>query len=201
MWCIYFFILIIYCIAVTVAYGIRIQLRADYDNLSVCTRVYIFEWIEIFSVNLFINDNKFYYSVNRGDIKALKARNKQNKGKITDERKKIKHVDYYGLISRILNDMPSFEFNELKLSYSIDFNDEMQKALFGSAAGIIMSVIKAIFYDKIKVKNLLVEDIRQVTEMRGVIIDCVFDFVIFKILLYILHILALKNKYTSKSYA
>lgn len=200
MWCIYFFMLVIYCVAVTVAYGIKAQIRVDYYNLSICLRLYVFDWIEIFSIKSFVCDNGFYYSVNRGEIKAIKARSGQNKGKSGECRKRISKTDYYGLISQIISDMPQFKIKGLKIMHSLDLDDEMQRVLFDNSLGIVVSVFKAVVYDKIKFKNLSVEDIRQSTEMRGVIMECTLNFVVFKILFYLLHILALKRKYTSYGY-
>ena len=71
----------IYSVVIVIAYGIRISTRLDVDNLSVCVKVYIFDWIEIFCIKIFVSDALFYYQLNKNDIKLLKSNDSSAKSK------------------------------------------------------------------------------------------------------------------------
>lgn len=199
MWCIFLLLLIIYCVFVIISYGFRCELRGDYDNMSLCLRIYIFDWIEIFSFKIFLHQNNFYYALNKGQIKLIRGKIGHTEQDNIKDDKDIAKTNYYAYFARIIHDMPKLVFNNVQIMHSIDFDNEMNRVLFDQGLGVAVSIVKAVVYDKLQVKNIQISDIREKTNLRGFIAEIRFDFVLFKILFFMLHIISLKRKYTSKT--
>lgn len=198
MWCIYFLLsaaLLSYMMLVTLAYGVRINMRTDFDNLSVCVRAYVFGWIEIASLNVFVCEGKFYYSINRGDFKTLgakirrTARDKANDGKVSK-------TDYAGLFKNAIKDFPEITLKDAYVQYSVDYEDRMKNSLFGGVVNLFSGMLKRTVYSKVSIDSFTSEDTSAKSDFRGVIINAVTGFSAVKILFYLLHIISLKRKFT-----
>ena len=79
MWRIYLLfslLLTIYIGLVILAYGIKTTVRIDVNNLSLCVKIFIFDWIEVFCFKIFVSEQQFYYQINKKDIKLSSANKK-----------------------------------------------------------------------------------------------------------------------------
>ena len=179
------FLLTVYTVIVFTEYGFRFNLRADYNNLSVCIRIYVFEWIEIASFDVFVCQSHF-------KIPLLKKEEKsENK-----EQNEIK-TDYLSMFKNVIADIPEISLRSLYIGYSLSGEDEMKNALYGGAINTITVMIKGALSDKLKIQNCITKDISSNGIFKGVTVDAVIGFSIFKILFYIMHIITLRRKFTS----
>lgn len=198
------FLLTVYTVIVFTAYGFRFNLRADYNNLSVCIRIYVFEWIEIASLDIFVCQGKFIYSLSGGEFKTLSIKKgKTSKKEEESENKEQKEMktDYLSMFKNAIADIPEISLRSLNIGYSLSGEDEMKNALYGGAINTITAMIKGVLSDKLKIRNCITEDISSNGSFKGVTVDAVIGFSIFKILFYIMHIITLKRKFTSVKYA
>ncbi len=194
------FLLTVYTVIVFTEYGFRFNLRADFSNLSVCIRIYVFEWIEIASFDVFVCQGKFIYSLSGGEFKTLsikkgKALKKEEKSE-NKEQKEIK-TDYLSMFKNVIADIPEISLRSLYIGYSLSGEDEMKNALYGGAINTITAMIKGALSDKLKIQNCITKDISSNGIFKGVTVDAVIGFSIFKILFYIMHIITLRRKFTS----
>ena len=84
MWRIYLLfslLLTIYIGLVILAYGIKTTVRIDVNNLSLCVKIFIFDWIEVFCFKIFVSEQQFYYQINKKDIKLFERKGQDRKGK------------------------------------------------------------------------------------------------------------------------
>lgn len=201
MACICFFVaLTIYIALIVTVYGYRINIRMDADNLSLCLRVYVFEWIEVFSFNIFEIDGKFAYAVNKSEYKTLKrkgAKKSAEEEKSDDEKPK---ADYAGFAANVLKDFPTLTIRKAELRYALN-GDEMQNALINGIIYVTATNLKNVLYKRVKIKELSLYDMTQYNFIDGAEIEIVTGFSMFKIVLYLMHIITLKRKYTSVKYA
>ncbi len=198
------FLLTVYTVIVFTAYGFRFNLRADYNNLSVCIRIYVFEWIEIASLDIFVCQGKFIYSLSGGEFKTLSIKNgKTSKKEEESENKEQKEIktDYLSMFKNAIADIPEISLRSFYIGYSLSGEDEMKNALYGGAINTITAMIKGVLSDKLKIRNCITEDISSNGIFKGVTVDAVIGFSIFKILFYIMHIITLKRKFKSVKYA
>lgn len=198
------FLLTVYTVIVFTAYGFRFNLRADYNNLSVCIRIYVFEWIEIASLDIFVCQGKFIYSLSGGEFKTLSIKKgKTSKIEEESENKEQKEIktDYLSMFKNAIADIPEISLRSLYIGYSLSGEDEMKNALYGGAISTITAMIKGALSDKLKILNCITEDISSNGIFKGVTVDAVIGFSIFKILFYIMHIITLKRKFKSVKYA
>lgn len=198
------FLLTVYAVIVFTAYGFRFNLRADYNNLSVCIRIYVFEWSEIASLDVFVCQGKFIYSLSGGEFKTLSIKKgKTSKKEEESENKEQKEIktDYLSMFKNAIADIPEISLRSFYIGYSLSGEDEMKNALYGGAINTITAMIKEALSDKLKIRNCITEDISSNGIFKGVTVDAVIGFSIFKILFYIMHIITLKRKFTSVKYA
>lgn len=198
------FLLTVYTVIVFTAYGFRFNLRADYNNLSVCIRIYVFEWSEIASLDVFVCQGKFIYSLSGGEFKTLSIKKgKTSKKEEESENKEQKEIktDYLSMFKNAIADIPEISLRSFYIGYSLSGEDEMKNALYGGAINTITAMIKEALSDKLKIRNCITEDISSNGIFKGVTVDAVIGFSIFKILFYIMHIITLKRKFTSVKYA
>lgn len=198
------FLLTVYTVIVFTAYGFRFNLRADYNNLSVCIRIYVFEWIEIASLDIFVCQGKFIYSLSGGKFKTLSIKKgKTSKIEEESENKEQKEIktDYLSMFKNAIADIPEISLRSFYIGYSLSGEDEMKNALYGGAINTITAMIKEALSDKLKIRNCITEEISSNGIFKGVTVDAVIGFSIFKILFYIMHIITLKRKFKSVKYA
>ena len=84
MWRIYLLfslLLTIYIGLVILAYGIKTTVRIDVNNLSLCVKIFIFDWIEVFCFKIFVSEQQFYYQINKKDIKLFERKGQDRKSK------------------------------------------------------------------------------------------------------------------------
>lgn len=201
MACICFFIaLAIYIVLIVTVFGYRINIRMDADNLSLCLRIYVFEWIEVFSFNIFEIDGKFAYAVNKGEYRTLKRKSaKQFAEEEKSDHKKPK-TDYAGFAAKVLKEFPKLTIRRAELRYALR-GDEMQNALLNGIIYVTATNLKSVLYKRVKIKELSLYDMTQRNFIYGAEIEVVTGFSMFKIVLYLMHIITLKRKYTSVKYA
>ncbi len=203
MWCIYFLysvLLVIYAACVITAYGIKLQIRMDYNNLSVCIRVYILDWIEVMSFKIFEWQGQFYYSFNRKEINQIKAPKGSKNANKRKDKSDMRKVNYFALAGQILDDMPNIRLKEIYIQYNAG-DDEMVKSVFGGGLVMLENIIRSLLGNKIKVDRIINKDISGKSPFVGVIAEAVIGLDLIKILFYLLHIIALKKKYTIENYA
>ena len=185
--------IVIYCVLVVVAYGIRIALRADFDNLSVCLKCYIFDWIEMFCVKIFVCQGKFYYQINKKRLKTIENTNDEECEK--DEHKPNKKLKLGAYISKLWSKKPSIVLRSLNINYSTALDDAKDRALLDGAVAVISNSLIATNSGKLKIQNYHLENICDKTKFSGVELECVVGLTIFKLALFGLYATLVKPKY------
>lgn len=205
MWCIYFLfasLLALYCLVVAIAYGIRVNIRADYDNLSVCARVYLFDWIEIFSLNVFVCDGKFYYAFNKKEFKTVSAKKSADKN-IGNKDSKVREVntDYAGFLKEVMRYIPEIYVRRADIEYSLGKENCFANAMAEGVIDAVKGIASSVRNKKIDIGFLYVADISDRGDFKGAKIDFSIGFSLVKILLFGMHIIKIKRKHASVKYA
>lgn len=201
MWCIYLLFgiaMIVYAATIVLYYGVRYTLRADYNNLSLCGKVFIFNWIEVLCIKIFVCEGKFYFQFNRGDIKVIVG---QDDGKKSKKSKKKKNkIKILPLLYYIAEKFPKIYVPMTAIEYGASFEDIKNRALFDGAVGIIGNVLKSLACNKLTIDNYSIKNTCEESAFRGAEIEGLIKFSLIKIFLFILHIIAVKRKFqTAKS--
>ena len=195
MWCIYLLFalfLILYAIFIIIAYGIKFSARIDTNNLSVCFKVFIFDWMEIMCFKIFVCEQRFYYQINKSDIKVLEL-NKEDKPKKKKNRDKKIHILSFAYY--IFDKMPKIKIINPTVEYGAEFEDIKNRALFdGGVVAAVNSAIGAL-YDKLETVNFSVRNICDDSSFRGLYFEGVIKFSLIKIFLYFLHIISVKRRF------
>lgn len=195
MWCIYLLFaifLIIYAFLIIVAYGIKTSLRIDVDNLSVCVKVFIFDWVEILCFKIFVCDQQFFYQINKRNIKLLELKkdNKdKNKGK-NDKKMRILSFVYY-----IIEKMPKIRIINPTVEYGVEIEDIKNRALFDGGVSAILNSAIGMLFDKLDVVNLSVRNVSNSSTFKGLYCEGIIKFSLIKIFLYFLHIISVKKRF------
>ncbi|MDE7328741.1 MAG: hypothetical protein K2N57_03265 [Clostridia bacterium] len=194
MWCIFLLfaiLLIIYAFIVVLAYGIKTSIRIDANNLSVCVKVYIFDWIEIIGFKIFISEEQFYYQFNKGDITLLKKQEKDDEKKEKED-KKLRTLSY---IYYIVENMPKITLSNAVVEYGAQFEEIKNRAMFDGGVAFVINGALAFLQEKLEVNNLKVKNVCDESSFRGLFLEGVIKLSLLKIFFYILHILAQKRRF------
>ncbi len=196
MWRIYLLFglfMAIYSVVIIIAYGIRISTRLDVDNLSVCVKVYIFDWIEIFCIKIFVSDALFYYQLNKNDIKLLKANDSSAKSKKrSKEKKKTRYLSY---LWYIVENAPKIRLSSGIIEYGTSIDDIKNRSILNGAALTLLNTALAVAHNKIAFDEINMTDISSQSSFRGVYLDGVIKFSLIKIILYSLRIITVKRRF------
>ena len=197
MWWLYLvfaLILVLYCLMFVIAYGIRFVLRLDIDNLSVCIKYYVLDWIEVLCIKLFVCNGKFYYQINKKQIKTVEKKGEEDietQGK-RNKKKKLKKGAY---LSNLLNKIPEIKLRRLNINYGTSFEEFKDRALFDGYAMLITNALLAIGSEKLKLQNFEMQNVSSQSKLNGAVIDCVLGFSLFKIAAYAIYAALIKKKY------
>lgn len=196
MWRIYLLFglfMAIYSVVIIIAYGIRISTRLDVDNLSVCVKVYIFDWIEIFCIKIFVSDALFYYQLNKNDIKLLKANDSSAKSKKrSKEKKKTRYLSY---LWYIVENAPKIRLSSGIIEYGTSIDDIKNRSILNGVALTLLNTALAVAHNKIAFDEINMTDISSQSSFRGVYLDGVIKFSLIKIILYSLRIITVKRRF------
>ncbi len=196
MWRIYLLFglfMAIYSVVIIIAYGIRISTRLDVDNLSVCVKVYIFDWIEIFCIKIFVSDALFYYQLNKNDIKLLKSNDSSAKSKKhSKEKKKTRYLSY---LWYIVENAPKIRLSSGIIEYGTSIDDIKNRSILNGAALTLLNTALAVAHNKIAFDEINMTDISSQSSFRGVYLNGVIKFSLIKIILYSLRIITVKRRF------
>ncbi|MDE6275512.1 MAG: hypothetical protein K2M75_03120 [Clostridia bacterium] len=195
MWWLYLIfavILVLYCIFVIIAYGIKLVLRLDTDNLSVCLKCYIFDWIEVFCIKFFECEGAFYYQLNKKQLKTVKSKDDSGDNKQKKQKKKLKTGAY---ISKLWSKSPSIAIRRLSIDYATTFEDVKDKALLDASATVVSNSLIAASSQKLQIKDFEIENISDKTRFSGAELECIIGLTLFKMALFSLYAMAIKKKY------
>ena len=100
-WLILAFILILLLefFVFVILYGIRLTLRVDANNMSICIKCYVLDCFEVMCVKLFVCENKFYYQINKKALKVINANDNDEKSK-KNKKKLRKSAFFFNLWSK-----------------------------------------------------------------------------------------------------
>lgn len=185
-------IIVIYCVLVVIAYGIKMYLRADVDNLSICLKCYIFDWIEVFCIKVFVCQDKFYYQINKRQLNIIEKQDNKDDSKRKKKRKKLK-IGLY--VSKLWSKKPSITLRRLSINYAATFEDIKNKALIDSSAIVVTDSLIAANSQKLKIKDFQLENIGDESTFSGVEIECLVGLMLLKIVLFALYAIIVKKKY------
>lgn len=195
MWCIYLLFalfLIVYAILIVFAYGIKTCVRIDSSNLSVCVKVFIFDWIEVLCFKIFVCNQQFFYQINKREIKALELKKDDKDDKKAKKKKKINVLSfaYY-----IIDKMPKIRIINPTIEYGADIEDIKNRALFDGGVSAIVNSGVGFLFDKLDAVNLSVKNVSDTSTFRGAYLEGTIKFSLIKIFLYFLHIISVKKRF------
>ncbi len=191
---IFTFILLIYCLMIVIAYGIRFVFRLDSNNMSVCLKCFIFDWVEVFCIKLFVCEGLFYYQINKKQLKTIK--NKEDEADDTkNKRKKKKKLKTGAYISQLLSKLPDIRVKRLSVNYSAEFEEIKNRALFDGCVMLMTNTLLAISSEKVKLQDFQLQNVSGDLKFNGVDAECVLNFALIKIALYALYAMIIKKKY------
>ena len=195
MWCIYLLFalfFIIYAFLIVLAYGIKTSVRIDSSNLSVCVKVYLFDWIEVLCFKIFVCNQQFFYQINKKSIRVLEVKKEEKDEK---KKKKDKKIRVLAFIYYIIDKMPKIRIINPTIEYGADIEDIKNKALFDGGVSAIVNSGIGILFDKLDTVNLTVRNVSDWSSFRGMYLEGTIKFSLIKIILYFLHIISVKKRF------
>ena len=195
MWCIYLLfaiLLLIYAVVVVIAYGIKTSIRIDANNLSVCVKVFIFDWIEIICFKIFVSEQQFYYQFNKGNISLLKKGEQDDEDDENKGKKKLRALSY---IYYIIDNLPKITLSNAVVEYGAQFEEIKNRVLFDGGVACVINGGLAFLQEKLQVDGLRVKNVCDDSSFRGLYLEGVIKLSLIKIIFYILHILGQKRKF------
>lgn|GEM_PF-3663468 len=197
MWWIYVvfaFILMLYCILFVIAYGIKFVLRLDLNNMSVCFKCYILDWIEVVCFKIFVCNGVFCYQLNKKPIKYLDGNRETDikKQKKCGNKSKLKLGAY---LSNLWSRMPNIKVRRLSINYSASFEDIKDAALLDGYIMLISNTLLAVSSEKLRLQEFELQNVSRKSKLNGVEAECVLGFSLIKIAAYAIYALTAKKKY------
>ena len=195
MWCIYLLFaifLLIYAVFIIIAYGIKLTARIDTNNLSVCVKVYIFDWIEVLCFKIFVCEQRFYYQINKNKIKTLELKKEEDAKK---KKRKDKKTNVFSFSYYIFDNLPKIKIINPLIEYGAEFEDVKNRALFDGGVSVAVNSVIGAMYDKLEPVNFSIRNICDESSFRGVYFEGIIKFSLIKIFLYYLHIISVKKRF------
>ncbi|MDE5548967.1 MAG: hypothetical protein K2J13_01805, partial [Clostridia bacterium] len=149
------------------------SVRIDVNNLSVCIKVFLFDWIEAFCFKVFVSDNQFFYQINKRKIKQLEL----NKGeKDEDKKKNDKKLRILSFMYYIFSKMPKLKIINPTVEYGTEIEDIKNRALFDGGVSAIVNSGVGMLFDKLETVNLSVRNVSDTSTFRGLYCEGVIKF-------------------------
>ncbi|MDE6614624.1 MAG: hypothetical protein K2K24_03855, partial [Clostridia bacterium] len=140
------------------------SVRIDVNNLSVCIKVFLFNWIEAFCFKVFVSDNQFFYQINKRKIKQLEL----NKGEKNENKKKNdKKLRVLSFMYYIFSKMPKLKIINPTVEYGVEIEDIKNRALFDGGVSAIVNSGVGMLFDKLETVNLSVRNVSDTSTFRG----------------------------------
>lgn len=193
MWRIYLLfslLLTIYIGLVILAYGIKTTVRIDVNNLSLCVKIFIFDWIEVFCFKIFVSEQQFYYQINKKDIKLFERKGQDRKSK-----KKSRKIRIFSYLYYAIEKAPKIIVYNPVIKYGAEFEEIKNKALFDGGVSAAVYTAVGVLYDKLELKNLSLQNIGDESSFKGVYLEGALKFSLLKIFFYFLHIISVKRRF------
>ncbi|MDE6474236.1 MAG: hypothetical protein K2L70_03985 [Clostridia bacterium] len=197
MWLLYLvfaMILMLYCIIFLIAYGIKFVFRLDLNNMSVCFKCYILDWIEVLCIKTFVCNGVFYYQINKKPIKTV-SENRDTDIKKQNKRSKKSKLKIGAYISRLWSKLPNIKIRRLSINYGASFEEIKGRALLDGCAMLISNTLMAVSGEKLRLQEFELQNISQKSNLNGVDVECVLGFSIIKIAAYVIYAMTAKKKY------
>ncbi len=172
-------------------YGLKVCVRLDTDNLSICIKALIFDKIEVFCFKFFVCDGEFYQQINKKDIKksVLSKSDRKNLEVASKKFYRIQHFNY------LISTLPKIQLRQLHINYAVRFDDFKDGAMFDGALKVISYTALGIS-DKLVIKDFELNNITSEGNFKGVLLSLKFGFSIFTLMNYVLRMRMSKRKFT-----
>lgn len=195
-WLILAFILILLLefFVFVILYGIRLTLRVDANNMSICIKCYVLDYFEVMCVKLFVCENKFYYQINKKALKVINANDNDEKSK--KNKKKLRKSAFF---SNLWSKRPEITIKNLTVNYGANFEEAKNRAIFDGAITIISNTLMATNSNKLKINDFQLKNVSEESKFNGIDASCeIGGLTILKILFYALYAISIKGKYQVK---
>lgn len=172
-------------------YGLKVHVRLDADNLSICIKVLIFDKVELFCFKFFVCDGEFYQQINKKDIKKC-VLSKSDRKNLEVARKKFYRIQHFNYL---ISTLPKIQLRQLHINYAVHFDDLKDGAMFEGALKAL-SYTALVISDKLVIKDFELNNIADESNFKGVLLSCKFGFSIFTLMNYMLRMRMSKRKFT-----
>lgn len=186
-------VIILAIVNLLIIFSLQFKLRVDLNNLSVCFKIYILDSVEVFSFNFFVCEEKFYYQINRKNIKMLILSGNEENNKPKSKKK----VDRLQRFNYLINSIPKIKFKKLHIDYAIKFDDLMKDSVFGGAV-IAFAEAVANGSSKLEIEDFAIENVTAKESFRGMRLNCKLGLAVFSILAYGIKVIFSKRKFAVK---
>ena len=177
-----------------IIYGIRLELRLDAVNTSVCLKCYVLDYIEVLCVKLFACEGKFYYQLNKKRIKAIKADEPKDDNKNKKSKKKLNKRAY---IAKLWSKRPEIKLKWASVKYGANLDDAKNEALLDGALILVSNTLLAT--NKLQIDDYQLQNVTEKSKFNGIDASCVIGFSLFKIALFAIYAIIIKGKYQVKT--
>ena len=177
-------------------YGIRFEIRLDTNNMSVCLKCYVLDYVEVLCVKLFVCEGKFYYQINKRQIKTLETNEDKNDG---SNKKKKKKVDKSAYLSKLWRKRPQISIEQLSISYGIDVEDAKNRALLDGALMLVSNTLLATNSNKLQINDFQLQNLTEKSNFSGIKVNCVIGFSLLRIAFFVAYAALNKGKYKVKA--
>ncbi len=172
--------------------GLKCDIRADFNNLSVCIKIYLLWDIEIVCFKAFVCEEKFYYQLNKGRLKQLK--NDKDEESSSKKRKKNKNkLRLLAYLINLIDKMPKINVKSVDVEYTSDIDDSMKKSLIEGGLLTGGNMLRAVLEDKISVSELRIQEVGGA--FKGIGARIIVGASVFKIVFFAIYGALSKRKY------
>ena len=178
-----------------IIYGIRFEFRLDTDNMSVCLKCYVLDYIETLCIKLFVCEGKFYYQINKKQIKSIEVNtNTDDKAK-----KKKKKLDKSAYLSKLWSKRPVLKLKQVNVNYGADLEDAKNRAVFDGALMLVSNTLLATNSNKLQINDFQLQNVTEKSQFNGINANCVMGFSLFKIAFFAIYAMLIMGKYKVKA--
>ena len=177
-----------------IAYGIRFEFRLDMNNMSVCLKCYVLDYIETLCIKLFVCEGKFYYQFNKRQIKAIKTSDDED----DKSKNKKKKLDISAYISDLWSKRPKIQIKQLSVNYGLDVEDAKNRAMLDGALMLVSNTLLTTNSNKLHVEEFQLQNLEHKSNFNGITLDCVIGASLLKIAFFAIYAVIIQKKYQIK---
>ncbi|MDE6472440.1 MAG: hypothetical protein K2L52_05380 [Clostridia bacterium] len=191
---VFLLVILLESVVFVILYGIRISIRLDANNMSICIKCYVLDYIEMLCIKLFVCENKFYHQINKKPIKVIMTKSDEDKS--NKKKKKLRKGAY---VSNLWSKRPEITIQQLSVNYGVNSEDAKNRALLDGVIMLMSNTMMATNSNKLKITDFQLQNVSDEWRFNGIEASCAIGgLAIIKLFFYSIYAILIKGKYKIK---